>query len=256
MLNISTQDAVRTLVFDRPEAKNTLVPELAEGLISAFDDAAGDPAVKVLVLAGSGGVFSAGIDLSCLMNREKPENKRMIHERLPAMVEAFIRFPKPLILAINGIGVGFGATLCGLGDVTIMEEDARLRAPFTALGVVPELASTYMFPALMGRQKATWMLMAAEWIDAQAAYQAGLVMEVVGTGEALAAAQTRAATLAALPLDSLVRTKRLLMAPHLDAMLTANREEFSNFWETTDGPAAAEAVNAFLEKRAPDFSNH
>ena len=254
VLTVTKEGFIATVTINRPEVKNAVNPAVADGLIETLRAAGADPEVKVMILTGAGNVFTAGVDLGCLLKRDQPDNHRMLYERLPIMVSEFIKFPKPLIIAVNGIGIGFGATVAGIGDLTVMDETARLRTPFTSLGVVPEVAATYQFPALMGRQNAAWMLMSSEWMSAQECKDMGLVRELAPAGEALKVAQERAATLAALPSSSLMRTKELMMAPHLDALLKANEVEFEHFWASVEGPASKEAINAFLEKRAPDFS--
>ena len=85
------------------------------------------------------------------------------------MIDALTRFPKPLICAVNGVGVGIGTTILGYADLVFMSSTARLKCPFTSLGVAPEAASSYLLPQLMGRQNAAWLLMSSEWVSADEA---------------------------------------------------------------------------------------
>ncbi|MEM9351369.1 MAG: enoyl-CoA hydratase/isomerase family protein, partial [Pseudomonadota bacterium] len=142
MLTVTKDAFVQTVTINRPEVKNAVNPAVADGLIDTLRAAGEDPEVKVMILTGAGSIFTAGVDLGCLLKRNEPDNHRMLYERLPIMVAEFIKFPKPLIIAVNGIGIGFGATVAGIGDVTVMDETAKLRTPFTSLGVVPEVAAT------------------------------------------------------------------------------------------------------------------
>ena len=83
------------------------------------------------------------------------------------LLDALVDFPKPLVCAVNGVGLGIGATILGFADLAFMSTTARLKCPFTSLGVAPEAASSYLLPQLLGRQDAAWMLLSAEWIGAE-----------------------------------------------------------------------------------------
>src|SRR5215470_15314619 len=94
------------------------------------------------------------------------------------MLDALTELPKPLICAVNGLGLGIGATILGYADLVFMSSTARLKCPFTSLGVAPEAASSYLLPQLMGRQNAAWLLMSSEWVTAAEALRMGLVFAV------------------------------------------------------------------------------
>jgi len=170
------------------------------------------------------------------------------------MIEAMIDCPKPFIAAVNGLGVGYGATVCGLADVVFMSDKARLRAPFSALGLTAELASTFTFPRLLGKQRASWFLLSSEWMSAQECRDAGLALEVIPAAELMGRVQEQADKLAQLPLTSLMTTKRLLMDPLREQMKAAVIAENKELDKLSGAPANKEAVSAFIEKRDPDFS--
>ena len=196
-LTISDSKGIRLITLDRPNALNAFSSLLMDELAESFLSAEQDKAVKVVVLTGAGRAFSAGADLADTSNRTP------IHG-LAGMLEAIVDFSKPFLLAVNGLGVGIGATICGLADFTYIAEGARLRTPFSSLGLTAEAASTFTFPNLMGRQKASWMLMAAEWIDAEQAIELGLAMEIHPVDKLLPHVMAQADKLARLPLASLV----------------------------------------------------
>jgi enoyl-CoA hydratase/carnithine racemase len=247
----TTQDqgAVRILRFNRPEALNAfngaMFDALAEDLIAATED----DAVKVLVITGEGRAFSAGMDLT-----DKPDPKHPPVHGFDGMFEALIEFPKPVILAINGLGVGFGCTITGLADLVLMAKSARLRCPFTALGLTAEAASTVTFPAMMGPQAANWVLLSSQWLDADTCNDMGMVFEVVEDDALMQRAMERAQVLAEKPLASLITTKEMLMAPRREALREAHEIETAGLGSLMGGPANAEAVAAFKERREPDFS--
>ena len=172
MLEVRDADRVRTLTLNRPEALNAFnnpqFDEVAEAFLAARDD----DDVRVVVLTGAGRAFSAGADLS-----EAGRTAKVVHG-FGGMAHIIAEFPKPFVVAVNGLGVGVGATVCGLADFAFMASSARLRCPFSELGLVAEAGSTLTFPALMGRQKAAWMLMSSDWMSAEQCKDMGLVLDV------------------------------------------------------------------------------
>ena len=240
---------VRTITFARPEFLNAFNGDQFENLAEAMVEARDDAATRVVLITGAGRAFSAGADLS-----GTPLTRTVFNYGFKGCVDLFIDFPKPLVLAVNGVGVGWGATICGLADYVYMAESARLRCPFSTLGLTAEGASTYTFPRLMGPQAAARFLLGAEWWSAQQCKDAGLVLDVLPDEGFLDRVREQATTLSNLPLQSLLETKQLLMAPHRAAMKQANHEENEGLRRLSGGPANLEAVAAFREKRAADFS--
>ncbi len=249
MLQTHNEGMVRVLTLDRPEALNAfngvLFDALTEGLLAAADDAS----VRVAILTGTGRAFSAGLDLSEVGKEVDPP----VHGSA-GLFEALIDFPKPLLLAINGLGVGFGATICGLADMAFMAQSARLRTPFTSLGLTGEAGSTTTFPSLLGHQAASWMLYSSAWLDAEACKSAGLVLDVFPDDRLAEEVMGRAQAIAAQPLSALLHSKALLMGPKRERIRAAIRAENAVYAELMGGPDNVEAINAFLEKRQPKFA--
>jgi enoyl-CoA hydratase/carnithine racemase len=249
MIRSELKDGVRLLTLDRPEVLNAFNSAQFERLAAAMLEAQQDPATSVVVITGAGRAFSAGADLA--EDRPPPEE---LEFGFQGCIDILIDFPKPLLLAVNGLGVGIGATLCGLADMVFMAERARLRAPFSALGLTAEASSTYTFPRLMGSQAAARFLLNAQWLDAEQCRASGLALEVFADEGFLQRVLAEATNLASLPLVSLLATKALLLADHRDAMKTANRSENEALLRLRGAPANVEAVTAFREKREPDFT--
>jgi len=245
---------VRTLTLDRPDALNAFDEALYDATTEALLAAAEDPTVAVVLLTGNGRAFSAGTDL-LEMHRmaTDPTFERGTHG-FPGLVDALAAFPKPLVCAVNGLGLGIGATVLGFADLAFMSSTARLKCPFTSLGVAPEAASSYLLPRLMGRQNAAWMLLSAEWIGAQEALDMGLVWKVCEPEDLLATARRHAETLAARPISSLRAVKATMTAPLHEEIASARERENACFVELMGGPANLEALTAFAEGREPDFT--
>ena len=248
-LNTRDEGTIRIVELNRPEALNAFSSLLMDELADAFIEAAGDDAIRVLVLTGAGRAFSAGADLVEMGRPQAPPR-----HGFAGLLEAIIEFPKPFFIAVNGIGVGIGATLCGLADFVYMAENARLRCPFSALGLTAEAASTFTFPRLMGHQRASWFLLSAEWMSAGECVEAGLALESVAPEALMPRVLEQAGKLARLPLASLLTTKKLIMDPLRDQLRASAGAENQGLARLAGGPANLEALTAFREKREADFS--
>lgn len=253
-LQVADADRVRTLTLDRPEALNAFNEELYDALADALLAAASDPSVAVVLLTGNGRAFSAGTDL-LEMHRiaTDPTFERGRHG-FPGLVDALDAFPKPLVVAVNGLGLGIGCTVLGFADLAFMSSEARLKCPFTSLGVAPEAASSYLLPLLVGRQAASWLLLSSEWVSAEEALDMGLVWRVCAPSSLLEEAHRHAALLAARPVSSLVAVKRTVVEPRRAGIAAARERENAAFAELMGGPANLEALAAFAEGREPDFT--
>ena len=178
MLQIDDEKHVRTLTLNRPEALNAFNEALYDATAEALLAAAEDPDVAVVLLTGTGRGFSAGTDLAEMQAMVTDPDFKPGKYGFRGLIDALSSFPKPLICAVNGVGVGIGTTILGYADLAFMSSTARLKCPFTSLGVAPEAASSYLLPQLVGRQNAAWLLMSSEWVDAHEALRMGLVWRV------------------------------------------------------------------------------
>ena len=249
MIESDLMDGVRLLTLNRPDVLNAFNVDQFELMAERMVEAQEDTATKVVVLTGAGRAFSAGADLS-----GRPLSGRTYKYGFRGLVDVVIDFPKPFILAVNGLGVGWGATVVGLADAAFMAESGRLRCPFSTLGLTAEGASTYTFPRIMGPQAAARFLMGAEWWSAAQCKADRLVLDVFPDEGFLERVLGFARDLAKLPMTSLLETKQLLLGPHRAAMHQANQDENAGLGRLSGGPANLEAVSAFREKRPADFS--
>ncbi len=254
LVQVEDLDRVRTIALDRPEALNAFNEALYDATAEALIAAAEDPSVAVVLLTGNGRAFSAGTDLLEMHQRATDPDFVPGKHGVPGFLDALVAFPKPLVVAVNGLGLGIGATILGYADLAFMSTDARLKCPFTSLGVAPEAASSLLFPRLMGHQSAAWMLLSAEWVSAREALDMGLVWRLCEPEELLPTARRHAETLAARPVSSLVAVKRTMTAPLRERIAAARERENAAFAELMGGPANLEALTAFAEGREPDFT--
>lgn len=250
-LDIRDVDGVRVFTFDRPDARNALNYKVYDGLRGSLTEAAADDELCAVVITGAGDVFTAGQDLAELV--EPPVHHDGKPHGFAPFIDAMQEFDKPLLAAVNGMAVGVGMTMLLHCDIVLVADTARMRAPFVGLGVSPEAGSSLLLPATVGRQRAAEILFTGRWVDARSAVEWGLALEAHPADKLMPAALELAATLAQMPVASLVATKRLLLDADRKRLEEVRAREAQVLATLAGGPANREAVAAFRERRTPDF---
>jgi enoyl-CoA hydratase/carnithine racemase len=274
MVRIEDHDRVRLLTLDRPEALNAFNTALYDATGAALRSAAADDGVAVVVITGEGRAFSAGQDLVEMaemaaqlgpdgqVGPDGPDGP-VDDAGSPAtgdpsgfsgFLDQLQSFPKPLIAAVNGLGLGIGFTMLAHCDLVLIAEGARLKTPFTSLGVSPEAASSYLFPMRMGWQRAARILFTSDWISAEEAVDVGIALRVCPPDQLLPETLELAGRIARMPISSLVTTKRMMLDGQLPLVREARAREEAAFADLLGRPANVEALTAFAEKRDPDFA--
>lgn len=240
---------VLEISFNRPEKKNALTRAMYEAMVDAFHRADGDSGIRVVLLSGRGDIFTAGNDIRDFQTRAATQES--VHAS--PFLDALSSLQTPLVAAVNGAAIGVGTTMLAHADIVLAARSARFVMPFTSLGLVPEAGSSLLFPRLVGRQRASALLLLGEPLDATTARDWGLVNRVVEDADLMTVARDYAARLAALPPEAVRLTKRLIRdgRPDLKGRI---EEELALFRQQLRSPEAAEAFAAFMEKRKPDFS--
>lgn len=219
---VRDEGRVRVVTLNRPDRVNAFTARSYRRLASALDEADAAADVSVVLLEGAGRGFSSGVDLAAVSSRDETLGENFDH-----LIKSLIRFSKPLLAAVHGAAVGFGATILLHCDLTLVAETARLRLPFTALGTTPEAASSLLLPQIVGAQRAADLILTSRWISGMEAAQMGLVARCCPEeslhSEALATAQA----LTALPDAALATAKRLLKAGTAVLVQDALRRERS-----------------------------
>ena len=219
-------------------------------LADQLNAAARDEEIHVVVLHGAGDSFTAGNDLEDFL-KNPPKPGESAQERL---VVAMMNFEKPLIAVVRGAAVGSGTTMLTHCDFVYAAENARFQLPFINLAVVPELGSSYSIPAAIGYISAAELFLLGIPFSARRAAELGLVTRVVPEDGVLATAIETARSLADKPVVALRASKKLLKRWSRGETETAVRMETEEFSVRVRSDEAREAMNAFLQKRAPDFT--
>jgi enoyl-CoA hydratase/carnithine racemase len=219
-------DGVRVLTLDRPHALNAFDSPLYRAAGAALDAARADDGVKVVVITGAGRAFSAGQDLAEMARLAAGE---AVDSGFPVLLDALQAFDKPLIAAVNGAAVGIGFTMLPHCDLVLAAETARFRTPFAEMGVPPEAASSLLFPARMGWQRAAEVLFTSPWLGAAEAVECGIALRVVPADELLPEALALADAIADAPLVALRAIKATMLAGRADAVAAARAREEAAF---------------------------
>ena len=247
------RNGVTLLTLNRPEKRNAFNDQQYDALREALADAQTDDAIKAAVITGAPGAFSAGQDLSEMGAALKAHGDDLPHGFGP-FLDQLSTFDKPLLAAVNGVGVGIGLTMLLHCDIVYIAQSARIRAPFVSLGLVPEAGSSFLLQTIVGPQVAAELLYTSAWIDAERAVALGLAARAFPDDELLDRALEQASEIATQPLTALRRTKQLLLDVRADALVAARRREEPAMALCAGSPANIEAITAFREKRSADFT--
>jgi enoyl-CoA hydratase/carnithine racemase len=246
---VERDGGVAVVTWNRPRSRNAFNLQMWNEGRDVLRALLADRGVRAVVVTGAGEAFSAGQDLG-EMSTAPVEGGH----GFTGFMDALCTFDKPLVAAVNGVGVGIGLTMLLHCDVVYVSERARLRVPFVPLGVVPEAASSYLLPVVVGWQRAAEILFTADWIDAARAVELGIASRLLPPADLLPAARALAARIAAGPLGAIRHTKRLMLATRAEQVRAARAREDAAFEERIGTPENLEAVAAFFAKRPPDFS--
>jgi enoyl-CoA hydratase/carnithine racemase len=246
---ITQSGSVLEVLFNRPEKKNALTRAMYAAVVDAFHQADATPSIRAVLLSGAGDTFTSGNDIKDFQSRATTNEA----SHASPFLDALSSLATPLVAAVNGAAIGVGTTMLAHADLVIAAKTARFVMPFTSLGLVPEAASSLLFPRLVGHQRASALLLLGDPMDAETARDWGFVNQVVADTDLMTTARNVAARLAALPAEAVRLTKDLIKNGRMDVPGRI-AQELVLFGQRLRSPEAAEAFQAFVEKRKPDFS--
>jgi len=226
----AVDERIATITLNRPDKRNAYLPQMGEDVVAAFRAARDDAGVRAVILTGAGQGFCAGVDLDALKAMQAGEStgkgaKLGEEEFVTSFPTELLAFPKPVIAAVNGAAIGVGVTMILPCDIRIASDRAKLGVPFTKLGILPGLGSSYLLPKLVGLARAQELVLTSRVIEAPEALAIGLVSRVVPGEALLATAREIAAQTVACDPDSLAIAKRTLHAGAAATMAEAIQNE-------------------------------
>jgi len=258
-LKYEQDGGIVTLTMNDPDRRNPLTGNSAvEEFLEAADRIEKDASVRVVIVTGSGKAFSAGGDVKDMKKYEddtlRPVSIRTEYQQgIQRLTLALYNLEVPMIAAVNGYAIGAGCDLTCMCDIRIAGESAKFAESFIKVGLIPGDGGAWLLPRVVGMSKAAEMAFTGEMLDANAALACGLVSRVVPDDQLLAEVGALAAKIAANPGPTLRMTKRLLKEGQVTRLSTLL--ELSASYQALAHKTAehAEAVNAFMEKRKPEF---
>ena len=250
-VEIGLADGVFHIEMARPEKKNALTAGMYQTMADALASADRDPAVRVILISGAGGNFTAGNDLADFLATPPMDESAPVYQ----FIEGFAKLQKPFVAAVEGVAIGVGTTMLLHCDLVYAGSGARFALPFANLGLTPEAASSLLLPLRAGHARAAEMLMLGEAFSAQVALEIGIVNAVLPDAQVLAHALERCRKLTTQPAASLRHTKLLMKRAQSALIRETMSVEAEVFRERLVSHEAREAFAAFFEKRKPDFSS-
>ncbi len=250
---VSLNNGVCELRLNRPAVFNSFNQAMAFELQKALDDAELNDEVRAIIITGEGKAFCAGQDLAEAMDPEGPELKAIVRDHYNPIIERIRAIEKPIIAAVNGVAAGAGANIALACDITIAKKSASFIQAFSKIGLIPDSGGTFFLPRIIGMQKALALMMTGDKISAEDAEKMNMIYKAVDDQDFDQEVKVFAMKIAKMPTKGFGLTKRALnlsLNNSLTEQLEVEEKLQTEAGETHD---FREGVNAFLEKRQPDF---
>jgi 2-(1,2-epoxy-1,2-dihydrophenyl)acetyl-CoA isomerase len=251
--------AVTTIRMNRPDKLNALNIEMGRGLVHALLRASQDTSVRAVVLTGAGRAFCAGGDLELLREMRKRNASHELETLLVAGKElclAIVTMTKPVIAAVNGPAAGGGMNMALASDIRIASDHARFAESFAKVGLYPDFGGTYFLPRIVGPAVAAELFYTAETLTAEDALRLGIVNRVFPADKFEEEKQKIVEDLAGAPPMALRDVKRTVMADDRKVLEAKLDEEIRLQIHCFQSEDCLEGLNAFFEKRKPNFKGH
>ncbi|MCY3916712.1 MAG: enoyl-CoA hydratase-related protein [Chloroflexi bacterium] len=239
---ITIDNHILRIQLNRPRKKNALSPAMYDSLRQAIERANDDSSIRVITLTGSGDSFCAGNDLNTFLADPGSDAAALF-------IKAIAGAQTPIVAAVNGVAVGVGVTMLLHCDLVYAAAEARFNFAFIDLGLLPEAASSYLLPRILGYSGAAELLMLGEAFSAEKAQECGIVNQVVAAEALDDLARSKAAQLAAKPPEALRQTKMLLRRGSVKAVEETMALELSMIGERLVSDEARGIMQAFFKRR-------
>jgi 2-(1,2-epoxy-1,2-dihydrophenyl)acetyl-CoA isomerase len=253
-VQVETRGAVALVTLNRPDSANTLNIEIAMDLLAAAMTCGRNPAVRAVVLTGAGRQFCLGGDLRAMASRGGAVDGylRELTGYLHSAISHFVRMDAPVIAAVNGTAAGAGVGLVTMADLAVCGESSKFKLAYSGVGLTPDGGTSFLLPRTIGIKRTMELLLLDRALTSGEALEWGLVNSVVEDSQVLDEALRVAESLSAGPTQAFGRTKRLLAASiaGIESQMVLESETIASQAVTEQG---TEGINAFLQKRKPDF---
>ena len=247
------ENGVAFISLNRPKVFNSFNREMALELQNKLDAIEKNENIRAIYLTGEGKAFCAGQDLAEATAPDGPELTKIVDEHYNPIIEKLRNIEKPIVGAINGVAAGAGANIALACDICVARDSASIIQAFSKIGLIPDSGGTFFLPRIIGFQKAAALMMLADNINGKEAEEMGMIYKSFADDEFEEASKKIAFKLAKMPTKGIGLTKRAL-----NQSLTNNLTEQLELEKVIQAEAGSsydfkEGVNAFLEKRKPEF---
>lgn len=250
-LLVEREEGLLTLRLNRLPKKNALTRAMYSGMAEVLEQADRDGSVRAVLITGGEACFTSGNDVADFIQAPPAGlNSEVFH-----FMQALFEFSKPVVAAVSGPAVGIGTTLLLHCDLVYVSREASLKMPFVNLGLCPEYGSSLILPRLLGHARAAELLLLGQGFTGEQAAAWGIANQALEDGAAtLAKAREMALRFQQLAPSAVADSKRLMRAPGREELRRVIEEEGALFGQRLRSPEAIEALTAFMQRRAPDFS--
>lgn len=246
-------DAVAIISMNRPDSLNGFTSELCDDLLLAFEKAQLDTAIRCVILTGEGRAFSAGADLKQGFAGDRTTQGKLLYEYGPVLM-AIANIPKPVIAAVPGFAAGIGLSFAMHSDLLVMAEGSFLLSPFTSISLVPDGGANWLLVRQLGYHRAYQLSIESERVSAERCLELGIANKVVPDEQLRDAAIGWAKDLSKRAPLSLAATKKVMRHALDNDWLSCYTMEAELQNQLRDSEDAKEGVDAFFEKRDPNFT--
>ena len=254
---LKIENNIAFINLNRPEVFNSFNREMALLLQETLDNCTNDSAVRAIVITGNGKAFCAGQDLKEVTSPElNPGFRKILEEHYSPIIQKIRTIEKPIIAAVNGVAAGAGANIALACDIVVASENASFIQAFSKIGLIPDSAGTFFLPRLIGFQRASALMMLGDKVTAEEALKMGMIYKIYPVSFFAEEIMTLATTLAQMPTKALGLTKRLLNQSLTNSLEQQLALESDLQIEASSSNDYNEGVNAFVEKRKPEFKGN
>jgi len=247
------KDSIAFITLNRPEKLNSFNREMAFLLQEKLDECNSAKEIRCVYLTGSGKGFCAGEDLAEVADPNGPDMQKILNEQFNPIIKKIRNLEKPVVAAVNGVAAGAGANIALSCDIVIAHQSAHFIQAFSKIGLIPDSGGTYFLPRLIGWQKASAVMMLGDKISADEAERLGMIYKTFGDDLFEAESKKIAATLSQMPTRGLWLTKKALNKSFKNSLNKQLKLEDELQQQASDTNDFKEGLNAFFEKRQPNF---
>jgi 2-(1,2-epoxy-1,2-dihydrophenyl)acetyl-CoA isomerase len=255
-LKFDIDQGIATITLNRPEKLNAFTDEMLEQWLAALEQCRTNPEVRVIVITGTGRAFTTGgdVDTFSASAAQTPAGiKNRVQEGVQRLPRALTEIDKPVIAALNGFATAGGLDIALACDIRFAAESARFAETYARMGLIPGVGGAYLLPRIVGVSKALEMFWTGDWVDAREAERIGLVNKVFADEELMSGTYAFARRIAANAPMAVQLIKRVMRFGLDKDLATAQEIVAANLPLVRTSEDHIEAVNAFKEKRTPQF---